>query len=134
VKTFKLTPKPNSDYRAEVKEIKQICKVEKFGYRYNKIVYGFSKNLADIDEIKALGINIEEITYDVEQFHLTTYLEERGRLKSSLDRLSGEREENGSEKSEKESLTERQLKNLNDKIQQSKDDLEITGTVKKIKF
>lgn len=134
MKTFKLTPKANSDYRAEVRQIKQICKVEKNGYRYNKIVYGFSKSLADIEEIVKLGITIEEIPFDVEQFTLTTALEDRARIKSIFDRLKRDREDDNAPASPQEVHTEKQLKDLNDKIQRSKEHLEINGTVKKIKF
>ena len=62
MQTFKLTPKPQSDYRLEVKEIKKKCKIERHGYRHNKIVYGFSDKLPDMTELQSLGLNIEEIT------------------------------------------------------------------------
>jgi hypothetical protein len=134
VKTFKLTPKQNSDYRVEVKEIKQTFKIEKFGYRIDKAIYGFAKKLTDIEVLQASGFTIEEIPYEVDQYNLTTALEERSRVKSSLDRLRIAREEKGTAKPIKEADTERQLKNLNDEIQRAKEALSITAIVKFIKF
>ncbi|SCA55559.1 hypothetical protein MTBPR1_100200 [Candidatus Terasakiella magnetica] len=131
---FKLTPKPQSDYRLEVKEIKQKCKLEKHGYRHNKIVYGFSENLDDIEGLQTLGLNIEEITFDEAQLALSTALAERARAKSKIDHILHDREFNGAENADQEAMAQQKLTDLNDTIQETKTSLGINGTVKALKF
>ena len=69
MQTFKLTPKPRSDYRLEVNEIKKMCKLEKHGYRHNKIIYGFCDELPEIAELQSLGLDIEQIAFDKAQLN-----------------------------------------------------------------
>ncbi len=132
--TFKLTPKPKSDYRLEVDEIKKRYKLEKHGYRHNKIVYGFCDELSNITELQSLGLNIEEIAFDKEQLNLTNNLVERGRAKSKIDHLKYEREENGAENEQEEAVAEQKLTDLNNNIQAAKEALGITGTLKVVKL
>ena len=134
MQTFKLTPKPQSDYRLEVDEIKKKYKLEKHGYRHNKIVYGFCDELSNIAELQSLGLNIEEIAFDKEQLNLTNNLVERGRAKSKIDHLKYEREENGAENEQEEAVAEQKLTDLNNNIQAAKEALNITGTLKMVKF
>lgn len=134
MQTFKLTPKPRSDYRLEIEEIKDECKIEKHGYRHNKIVYGFCDELPDIAELQALGLNIEEIPFDKAQLGLTNDLVERGRAKSKLEHLKYDREENGAENEQEEAATQQKLTDLNNNIQAAKEALSITGTLKILKF
>ena len=134
MQTFKLTPKPQSDYRLEVDEIKKKYKLEKHGYRHNKIVYGFCDELSNITELQSLGLNIEEIAFDKEQLNLTNNLVERGRAKSKIDHLKYEREENGAENEQEEAVAEQKLTDLNNNIQAAKEALNITGTLKMVKF
>lgn len=134
MKTFKLTPKPQSDYRLEVKEIKKKCTIDKHGYRHNKIVYGFSNELANIGELQSLGLNIEEVPFDMAQLDLTNSLVERRRTKSKIDHLQYDREENGAKNTDEETAAQQKLQGLNDKIQESKATLGIDGTVKILKF
>lgn len=134
MQTFKLTPQPQSDYRHEVKEIKKKCKIEKQGYRYNKIVYGFSDELPDMAELKSLGLNIEEIPFDEAQLNLTDYLVERGRIKSNIDRLRNAREEKGTDNVEEEAGAQQKLTDLNNNIQSIKEALGMTGLLKTLKF
>ena len=132
--TFKLTPKPQSDYRLEVIEIKKKHKLEKHGYRHNKIVYGFTDELPNITELQSLGLNIEEITFDEAQLDLTNSLVERGRAKSKIDHLKYDREENGAENEQEEAAQQQKLTDLNNNIQTAKEALSITGTLKILKF
>ena len=132
--TFKLTPKPQSDYRLEVDKIKKKYKLEKHGYRHNKIIYGFCDELPNITELQSLGLNIEEITFDEEQLNLTNNLVERGRAKSKIDHLKYDREENGTENEQEEAVTEQKLTDLNNNIQTAKEALSITGTLKIVRF
>ena len=132
--TFKLTPKPQSDYRLEVIEIKKKHKLEKHGYRHNKIVYGFTDELPNITELQSLGLNIEEITFDEAQLSLTNSLVERGRAKSKIDHLKYDREENGAENEQEEAAQQQKLTDLNNNIQTAKEALSITGTLKILKF
>ncbi len=134
MQTFKLTPKPQSDFRIEVKEIKKKGKIEKHGYRHNKIVYGFCHESPDIAELQSLGLNIEEITFDEAQLNLTNDLVERGRLKSKIDHLQFEREENGAKNAEEETAAQQKLTALNNNIQSTKEALGITGILKILKF
>ena len=132
--SFKLTPKPQSDYRLEVDKIKKKHKLEKHGYRHNKIVYGFCDEMLNIAELQSLGLNIEEITFDKEQLNLTNNLVERGRAKSKLEHLKYDREENGAKNEQEEAATEKKLTDLNNNIQAVKEALGITGTLKVVKF
>ena len=134
MQTFKLTPKPKSDYRLEVKEIKKKCELEKHGYRHNKIVYGFCVELPDLSELQSLGLNIEEIDFDKAQMNLTNGLVGRGRAKSKIDHLKFDREESGAENEPEEAVAEQKLADLNNSIQAAKEALSITGTVKLLKF
>ena len=134
MQTFKLTPKPLSDYRLEITEIKTICEIEKNGYRHNKIVYGFCEELPDFNELKSLGLNIEEIPFDNAQLDLTNDLVERSRAKSKIDHLKFEREENGDINEQEEAAVQQRLLDLNNNIQAAKDALSITGTLKLLTF
>ena len=134
MQTFKLTPKPQSDYRLEVNEIKKKCKLEKHGYRHNKIVYGFCDELPDITELQSLGLNIEEITFDKAQLNLTNDLVERGRAKSKIDHLKYEQVENGMKNEQEEAVAQQRLTDLNNNIQAAKEALGITGILKILKF
>jgi hypothetical protein len=134
MQTFKLTPKPQSDYRLEINKIKKKCKLEKYGYRHNKIVYGFCNKLPDITELQSLGLNIEEITFDKTQLNLTNDLVERGRAKSKIDHLIHAQVENGAENEQEEAAVQQKLTGLNNKIQATKVALGITGTLKTLKF
>ena len=131
---FKLTPKPQSDYRLEVNEIKNKCKLEKHGYRHNKIVYGFCGELPDITELQSLGLNIEEIAFDEAQLTLANDLVERGRAKSKIEHLKHDRVKRGAENEQEEVVTQQKLVGLNNKIQAAKEALGITGTLKVLKF
>jgi len=131
---FKLTPKPQSDYRLEVNEIKKQCKVEKYGYRHNKIVYGFCEDLLDIAKLESLGLNIEEIVFDEIQLNLTNNLVERGRAKSKIEHLRNEQLENGTKDEKEDAIAQKNLTDLNNDIQAGKDTLGITGTLKILKF
>ena len=134
MQTFKLTPKPRSDYRKEVIEIKKRCTLEKHGYRHNKIVYGFCEELPDLAELQSLGLNIEEITFDKAQMNLMNGLIGRGRAKSKIDHLKFDREENGADNEPEEASTEQKLADLNNSIQAAKEALGITGILKILKF
>ena len=134
MQTFKLTPKPQSDYRLEVNEVKKKCKIEKHGYRHNKIVYGFCDELPDITELQSLGLNIEEITFDEAQLNLANDLVERGRAKSKIDHLKHEQVENGAKNEQEEAVAQQKLTDLNNNIQAVKAALGITGTLKRLKF
>jgi len=131
---FKLTPKPKSDYRLEVNEIKKQCKIEKYGYRHNKIVYGFCEDLLDVAKLQSFGLNIEEIVFDKTQLSLTNNLVERGRTKSKMDHLRNEQLENGTKDEKEEVIVQKKLTDLNNDIQAAKDTLGITGTLKILKF
>lgn len=134
MQTFRLTPKPQSDYRIEVKEIKKRCKIETQGYRHNKIVYGFCKELPDMTELQSLGLNIEEITFDEAQLKLTDYLVERGYIKLKIDALRNARDEKGVENAEKEAKAQLKLTDLNNNIQSAKEALGMTGILKTVQF
>ena len=134
MQTFKLTPKPQIDYRIGIKEIRKKCKPEQYGYRHNKIVYGFCDELPDIAELQSLGLNIEEITFDEEQLNLTNYLVERGRTKSKIDHLQIQREKNGAANEQEEAVVQQKLTDLNSNIQTTKETLGIIGTLKILKF
>jgi len=131
---FKLTPKPQSDYRLEVDEIKKKCKLEKNGYRHNKIVYGFCDELPDITELQSLGLNIEEVPFDEAYLNLINNLVDRGRAKSKLDHLKRDQLENGAQNESEEAVTQQKLVDLNNTIQTAKATLGITGTLKTLKF
>ena len=131
---FKLTPKPRSDYRLEVKEIQKRCTLEKHGYRHNKIVYGFCEQLPELTELQSLGLNIEEIPFDKAQLILTKGLVGRGRAKSKIDHLKFDRAENGAENEQEEAIAEQKLADLNNSIQAAKEALGITGILKIVKF
>ncbi|MBL4907380.1 MAG: hypothetical protein JKX94_08010 [Sneathiella sp.] len=131
---FKLTPRPQTDYRLDVNEIKKKCKIEKHGYRHNKIVYGFCDELPDITELQSLGLIIEEIAFDKVQLRLISDLVERGRAKSKIDHLKFERTENGTKNEQEEAVAQKKLADLNDNIQAAKETLGITGTLITLKF
>jgi len=134
MQTFKLTPKPQSDYRLEVREMNKKCTLEKYGYRHNKIVYGFCDALPELAELQSLGLNIEEITFDEAQRNLTNNLVERGRAKSKIDHLKLAREENGEKNEQEEAVAQQKLTDLNNTIQATKEALGITGILKLLKF
>jgi len=134
MQTFKLTPKPQSDYRLEVKEIQRKCTIEKHGYRHNKIVYGFCDELPDIAELKSLGLNIEEIAFDEAQLNLINDLIERGRAKSKIDHLKDQQAENAAENDPEGAAAQQKLADLNNSIQAAKEALGITGILKLLKF
>jgi len=134
MQTFKLTPKPQSDYRLEVKEIKEKCKLEKHGYRHNKIVYGFCDELPDTAELQSLGLNIEKIPFDKAQLNLANDLVERGRAKSKIEHLKVKEADSGAKNEQEEAVAQKRLANLNDNIQAAKEALGITGTLKLLKF
>ena len=131
---FKLTPKPQSDYRLEVNEIKKKCKLEKYGYRHNKIVYGFCEYLPDITELQSLGLNIEEMTFDEAQLKLANDLVERGRAKSKIEHLEHDQADNGATNVQEVAVAQQKLTDLNNNIQAAKEALSITGTLKTLKF
>jgi len=134
MQTFKLTPKPRSDFRLEVQQIRDRCKLERHGYRHNKIIYGFSDDLPDMAGLQSLGLNIEEIPFDEAQLKLTNYLVERGRAKSKIEHLRFERDENGAKMSQEEAAAQQKLTVLNNVIQETKEALGVMGTVKILKF
>ena len=134
MQTFKLTPKPQTDYRLEIAEIKDLCKLEKHGYRHNKIVYGFCEALPDISELQSRGINIEEIPFDEAQLSLANDLVERGRAKSKVDHLTYEHVEKGAENQQEKAIAEQKLTDLNNTIQAAKEALGIAGITKTLKF
>jgi len=134
MQTFKLTPKPQSDYRIEVKEIKKKCRIEKQGYRHNKIVYGFCDFLPDMLELQSLGLNIEEIPFDEAQLNLTDYLVERGQIKSKIDSLLITLEEKGTQNATEDAKAQQKLIELNNNIQSAKEILGITGILKIVQF
>lgn len=134
MQTFKLTPKPQSDFRLEISEIEKTCKLEKYGYRHNKIVYGFCDELPDIAELQSLGLNIEEIAFDDAQLSLANNLIERGRAKSKLEHLQFDQVENGAKNEQQVAVAEQKLTDLNNTIQAAKEALGITGTLRTLKF
>lgn len=95
MQSFKLTPKPQSDYRLDINEIKKKCTVEKHGYRHDKIIFGFCDELPDITELQSLGLKIEDVAFDKARVSLMSDLVERGRTKSKIDHLKHEQTENG---------------------------------------
>jgi hypothetical protein len=134
MQTFKLTPKPQSDYRLEVAELRKICKLEKHGYRHNKIIYGFCDKLPDASELEPLGMYIEEIAFDKAQLSLTNDLLERGRAKSKLEHLKSKQAESGAKYEKEEAAAQKRLADLNNNIQAAKEILDITGILKILKF
>lgn len=134
MQAFKLTPKPQSDYRLEAKEIKKKCKLEKHGYSHDKIIFGFCDGLTDITELQSLGLKIEELPFDEAQLKLTKDLVERGRLKSKIDHLQYERERNGVKNAQEDAAARQKLMDLSNTIQVNKEALGIVGTLKTLKF
>lgn len=134
MQTFKLTPRPQSDYRLEVDKLKSKCTLEKHGYRHNKIVYGFCEALPDMAELQSLGLNVEEIAFDPAQMTLTNDLVQRGRAKSKLDHLKADREANGADNEHEEAAAQQKLTDLNNSIQAAKEALGIAGILKTLKF
>ena len=132
--TFKLTPTPKSDYRLEVSEIKKKYKIEKNGYRHNKIIYGFCDELINFTALQSIGLNIEGIDFDEEQLNLANNLALRGRAKSKLDHLKYDREENGATNQDEDAAAQQKLTDLNNNIQAAKEALNITGTIKIVRF
>ncbi len=134
MQTFKLTPKPESDFRLEINAIRKVCRLEKCGYRHDKIVYGFCDDLTDIAALQAEGLNIELIPFDAKQFELAQNLIERGRAKSKIEHLQRDLAENGANNASAIAAAEQRLTDLNDTIQAAKDALGITGTIKTLKL
>ncbi|MDA8638069.1 hypothetical protein N9L49_05610 [Rhodospirillales bacterium] len=134
MQAFKLTPKPQSDFRLEVRKIAKKCKLEKYGYRHNKIVYGFCDELPDITELQSLGLKIEEIPFDETQLTLANNLIERGRAKSKVEHLQFEQVENGAKNEPEVGVALQKLSDLNNTIQATKEALGITGTLRTLKF
>ncbi len=134
MQAFKLTPKPQSDFRLEVSKIAKKCKLEKYGYRHNKIVYGFCDELPDITELQSLGLKIEEIPFDETQLTLANNLIERGRAKSKVEHLQFEQVENGAKNEPEVGVALQKLSDLNNTIQATKEALGITGTLRTLKF
>ncbi|GGF65822.1 MULTISPECIES: hypothetical protein [Terasakiella] len=134
MQTFKLTPKPQSDYRLEIKELKYRCKLETHGYRLDKVVYGFSEKLANLVKMHDAGFNIEEVPFVEAQRDLVKALVERGRAKSKIDHLLHAQEFDGADNADDVNKTKMKLNELNNKIQDAKTALGITGTVKLLKF
>jgi len=131
---FKLTPKPQSDFRLEVSEIEKECTLEKYGYRHNKIVYGFCDELPDIAALQSRGLNIEEIPFDEAQLKLAYNLIERGRAKSKVEHLEFDQVENGAKNEQDVARAQQKLLDLNNTIQATKEALGITGTLRTLKF
>lgn len=131
---FKLTPRPQSDYRLEVNVIKKKCTVEKNGYRHDKTIFGFCDELPDIAELQSLGLIIEEVPFDKAQLNLMNDLVERGRTKSKIDHLKHEQAENGAKNEQEEAAAQKKLADLSNNIQATKEALGITGTLKVLKF
>ncbi len=134
MQAFKLTPKPQSDFRLEVSEIKKKCKLEKYGYRHNKIVYGFCDDLSDISALQSLGLKIEEVPFDEVQLNLANNLIERGRAKSKVEHLQHDQAENGAKNEPEVAVAQQKLTDLNNTIQATKESLGITGTLRTLKF
>ncbi len=134
MKFFKLTPKPQADYRTEVREIQKTCKLEKHGYRHNKIIYGFCDRKLDVAVLQSLGLNIDEIDFDKAHLSLTNDLVERGRAKSKINQPKSDQVESGAKNEHQQTIAQRKLANLNNSIQAAKEALGITGTVKLLKF
>ncbi|MDV7338186.1 hypothetical protein RYZ26_01170 [Terasakiella sp. A23] len=134
MQTFKLTPKPQSDYRLELKELKLRSKLEKDGFRHDKVVYGFTQKLNGVDALAEAGMNIEEIPFVEAQQELTQALVQRTRAKSKLDHLQHDREFNGRDTAGEEEKVQQKITDLNNQIQESKTALGIEGTVKHLKF
>jgi len=134
MQTFKLTPRPNGDFRLEISEIAKKCKLEKVGYRHDKTVYGFCDRLPDITELQSLGLNIEQIPFDKAQFNLANSLIERGRAKSKIEHLQHDQVENGATNEDEQAAAQQKLTDLNNTIQAAKEALGITGTLRTLKF
>ena len=118
----------------EVSKIAKKCKLEKYGYRHNKIVYGFCDELPDITELQSLGLKIEEIPFDETQLTLANNLIERGRAKSKVEHLQFEQVENGAKNEPEVGVALQKLSDLNNTIQATKEALGITGTLRTLKF
>lgn len=134
MQTFKLTPKPQSDYRLEIKELKYRCKVEALGYRLDKTVYGFSEKLPNLEKMRNAGFTIEEVPFAQDQHDLVKALEERRRTKSKIDHLLHAQKFDGADNEHDVNMANMKLNELNNRIQEAKTALEITGTVKLLKF
>lgn len=134
MQAFKLTPKPESDYRLEIKELKYRCKLENNGFRHDKVVYGFSAKLTDLAKLQDLGMDIAEITFVEEQLELAKSLAERNRAKSKIDHLRHAQEFNQVENAEELAAAQDKLQALNDKVQSLKETLGIQGTLKHLKL
>lgn len=134
MQAFKLTPKPQSDFRLEISEIEERCRIAKYGYRHNKIVYGFCDELPDIAELQALGLDIEEIAFDEAQLDLVNNLIDRGRAKSKVEHLQFDQVENGAKNEQQVAAAEQKLTDLNNAIQAAKEALGITGTLRTLRF
>ena len=134
MQTFKLTPKPQSDYRLEIKELKYRCKLHPHGYRLDKVVYGFSEKLPNLEKMSAQGYVIEEVAFVDAQLAMVKALVERGRAKSKIDHLRHAQEFEGADNADEVNTAQQKLNELNNKIQDAKTALGIQGTVKLLKF
>ncbi|NVK19464.1 MAG: hypothetical protein HWE30_12265 [Methylocystaceae bacterium] len=134
MQTFKLTPKPESDYRLEIKELKYRCKLENNGFRHDKLVYGFSPKLTDVTKLQALRMDIVEIPFLDEQLDLAKSLAERNRTKSKIDHLRHAQEFEQVQNEEELAAAQSKLQALNDKVQSLKETLGIQGTIKHLKL
>jgi len=132
--TFKLTPKPHSDFRLEISEIQKRCTLAKYGYRHNKVVYGFCEKLPDLAKLQALGLNIEEILFQSAHLTLAQNMIERGRAKSKLQHLQNDHLENGAQNEPEQAAVQQKLTDLNNAIQATKEALGIAGTLRTLKF
>lgn len=117
---FKFTPKPQSDYRIEVSEIKKRSGLEEHGYRHNKVIYGFCDGFLDIIGLTSLGLNIKELPFDEAQLNLANDLAERGRTKSKIDHLHFKHTENGAGNEEAEDIAQQKFRDSNRKIRPAK--------------
>ena len=132
--TFKLTPKPHSDFRLEISEIQKRCALVKHGYRHNKVVYGFCDKLPNLKALQSLGLNIEEIPFESAHLTLVQNMIERGRAKSKLAHLQHDHLENGAQNEPEQAVVQQKLTDLNNTIQATKEALGITGTLRTLKF
>ena len=131
---FKLTPTPRSDFRLEINEIRKRVKLEKFGYRHNKIVYGFCDELPDMSELQSLGLTIEEVTFDEKHLRLMQDMIERKRTKSKIEHLKNDDKASSKKILHEQGIAQKKLADLNNNIQTAKEALDIQGTLKVLKF
>ncbi len=84
--------------------------------------------------MSAAGYTIEEVPFVEAQRDLVKALVERGRAKSKIDHLLHAQEFDGADNGDDVNKTKMKLNELNNKIQDAKTALGITGTVKLLKF